>query len=252
MKRIGVISTSYDATLIYLEGISKEIERRTGDVNATRLVIRYRPDFQGSGLPKTKEDWDELSAKISREALDLALKDKCCCVALATDNLREVEPTVAELYEVVESAVWPPICRQVDVHVVELWWCAIRKLLSISVKRVLVLGTKDDMSSPFIKERLEQYGIEMVDMSNYPEEVERIDQIIRERRVDDEGVIDAKEFLVNVAWQIPPELPNCPGAVVLANHILSEYICSDDPVPSPVIDAVEEHIRCLVAEALEE
>ena len=252
MKRIGVISTSYDATLMYLEGISKEIERRTEDVNATRLVIRYCPDFQGSGPPKTKEDWDELSAKMSQEALDLALKDKCCCVALAADNLREVEPTVAELHEVVESVIWPPICHQVDVNMIELWWCVIQKLLSISAKRALVLGTKDDMSSPFIKEQLEQYGIEMVDMSNYPEEVERIDQIIRKRPVDDEGVIDAKEFLVNVAWQIPPELPNCPGAVVLANHILSEYICSDDPVPPPVIDAVEEHIKCLVTEALEE
>jgi aspartate/glutamate racemase len=190
---------------------------------------------------------------MSQEALDLALKDKCCCVALAaTDNLREVEPTVAELHEVVESVTWPPICRQVDVHMVELWRCVTQKLLSISVKRVLVLGTKDDMSSPFIKEQLEQFGIKMVDMSNYPEEVERIDQIIQKRRIDNEGVIGAKEFLVNVVWQIPPELPNCPGAVVLANHILSEYICSDDPVPSPVIDAVEEHIRCLVAEALEE
>ncbi|MCR4753876.1 MAG: hypothetical protein K5837_05720 [Candidatus Saccharibacteria bacterium] len=234
MKSIGIISTSYDATLMYLEGISKEIERRTKDANATRLVIRYCPDFQGSGPPETKEDWDQLSAKMSQEALDLALKDKCCCVALATDNLREVEPMVAELHE--------------------LWKCVAQKIQSqsMSAKHVLVLGTKDDMSSPFIREQLKQYSIEMVDTADYSEEIKLIDRIIRERPTDDEEVVDAKELLVNFIWQVPPELPQGLEAVILANPVLGEYICSDDPIQSQVIDAVEEHIRRLVTEALEE
>lgn len=252
MKSIGIISTSYDATLMYLKGISEEIERHTRDVNATRLVIRYCPDFQGSGPPKTKEGWDELSEKMIQEALELALKDKCYCVALATDNLREVEPTVAELHEVVESVIWPPTHYQVDVNMLELWECVIQKLQSISAKRVLVLGTKDDMTNPFIGEKLGQYGIELVNMDNYPEVIDRIDQIIQKRPTSDEEIVDATEFLVNAIWQIPLELPGRPGAVVLANHILSEYICSDDPVPPLVVDAVEEHIRRLVDEILEE
>ncbi|MBP5656085.1 aspartate/glutamate racemase family protein [Candidatus Saccharibacteria bacterium] len=231
MKSIGIISTSYDATLMYLEGISEEIKRRTEDVNATRLVIRYCPDFQGSGPPKTKEDWDKLSAKMSQEALDLVLKDKCCCVALATDNLREVEPMVAELHE--------------------LWRCVAQKIQLMSAKYVLVLGTKDDMSSPFIREQLKQYGIEMVDTADYLEEIELIDRIIRERPTDDEET-EAKELLVNFIWQVPPELPQGPEVVILANPVLGEYICSDDPIQSQVIDAVAEHIKVIVAEALEE
>jgi aspartate/glutamate racemase len=237
---------------MYLEGISKEIERRTEDANAARLVIRYCPDFQGSGPPKTEEDWGELSEKMSQEALDLALKDKCCCVALATDNLREVEPAVAELHEVVEGVIWPPTHYQVDVNMLELWECVAQKIQSMSAKYVLVLGTKDDMSSSFIGEQLKQYGIEMVDTADYPEEIELIDRIIRERPTDDEEVIDAKELLVNFIWQVPSELPQGPEVVILANPVLGGYICSDDPVQSPVIDAVEEHIRCLVTEALEE
>ena len=232
MKSIGIISTSYDATLKYLEGISKEIERRTEDVNATRLVIRYCPDFQGSGPPETKEGWDQLSKEIRQEALNLTLKDDCSCVALATDSLREVEPMVAELHE--------------------LWKCVAQKIHSMSAKHVLVLGTKDDMSSSFIREQLKQYGIEMVDTSDYSEEIKLIDRIIRERPTDDEEIVDAKELLVNFIWQVPPELPQGPEVVILANPVLGEYICSDDPIQSQVIDAVEEHIRCLVTEALKE
>ena len=103
------------------------------------------------------------------------------------------------------------------------------------IKRVLLLGTKAIMTNESIKRRLAEHGIEVMDTSDYLEEIEEIDRIISEELY--QGVVnpESKEFMMNFVYQFPADSNIRPNAVIFGCTELSMILEPGD-LDIPFID----------------
>ena len=113
-------------------------------------------------------------------------------------------------------------------------------------KRILLLGTKRLMNNGVIDVYLKKQGIEVMNTTNYLEEVLEIDNIIDNVR---QNIIsfDDKEYLMNFIYQFPCDSMVEPDAVVLGAPELSELIYEED-VEVPLISANQAHIDKIICQ----
>ena len=115
-------------------------------------------------------EWNEISNYLCAEAWDLAYDMRCDYIAIATNTMHEVADDI-------EGAISGERYDGVQPKLVHIGDCVAEKCLKNSVKRVTLVGTKFTMMEGFMKYRLRQNGLEVVD--NFTEsEIREINRII--------------------------------------------------------------------------
>lgn len=240
MKRIGVIGgMSYESTLHYYVQINRKVNERAGGLASADLVLRS-VNFEEYHELMESDDWDEIARGLSFEALDLVLKNKCDYVAIATNTMHKVADEVSGPHKVVSNVVW-----RVGIPLVHIGDCIAEECKKVGAKRVLLLGTKFTMTEDFMKTRLGTHNIEVMDTSNYPEEIDEINRIIFDELCHGSVTSESKEFMMNFVYQFPADSDLRPDAIVLGCTELNMILEPDD-VDIPLIDSTQAHIDKLV------
>ena len=178
MKRIGIIGgMSFESTIHYYDRINREVNQRAGGDTSADLVLRSVNFEEYRELMKLNQ-WPEIAHRLSFEALDLTLKDNCEYVAIATNTMHKVADYIVGPHEVIDSEViWPPIKSYQSVPLVHIGDCVADECKERGFKRVAIIGTKFTMTEDFMKNRLRQNGLEIVD-TFISSEIDAIDHII--------------------------------------------------------------------------
>lgn len=245
MSRIGIIGgMSYESTLHYYEQINRQVNERAGGLVSADLVLRS-VNFEEYHELMESDDWDEIAHRLSFEALDLVLKNRCDYVAIATNTMHKVADEVLGPHEVVNNVVWPSTSTWIDVPLVHIGDCIADECKKVGAKRVLLLGTKFTMTEDFMKALLGTHDIEVMDTSNCPEEIDEINRIIFEELCHGIVTSESKEFMMNFVYQFPADSDLRPDAIVLGCTELNMILEPDD-VDIPLIDSTQAHIDKLV------
>lgn len=245
MRRIGIIGgMSYESTIHYYELINRQVNKRAGGLVSADLVLRS-VNFEEYHNLMEAGDWGEIAHKLSSEALDLVLKDECSYVAIATNTMHKVADAVYGPHGVIDNGIWPHLSRCVKIPLVHIGDCIADKCNAIGARHVLLLGTKFTMTEDFMENRLAEYGIEVMDTSDYPEEIDEINRIIFEELCHGVVTPESKEFMVNFAHQFPSDSDARPDAIILGCTELNMILEPDD-VDIPIIDSTQAHIDTLV------
>ena len=101
------------------------------------------------------------------------------------------------------------------------------------------------MTEDFMKALLGTHDIEVMDTSNYPEEIDEINRIIFEELCHGIVTSESKEFMMNFVYQFPADSDLRPDAIVLGCTELNMILEPDD-VDIPLIDSTQAHIDKLV------
>ncbi len=159
MKKLGIIGgTSWASTALYYEQINKGIARRLGGLHSAVLSIESL-DLAPFAAMQQAEDWDGVAATAVEAARRLAASG-AEGLLLASNTLHKVAPEV-------EEATGLPILHIGD--------AAADRIVADRRTRVALLGTRFVQSEPFVRERYEQRGIQLVDLQPmWRAEVDRI------------------------------------------------------------------------------
>lgn len=238
-KRIGIIGVSYESTLHYYEQINRKVNERAGGLTSTDLVLRS-VNFGTYYDLMNDVDWYLIEQTLSCEAEKLACVLGCDYVAIATNTMHKVAPAIkcsVEGWCHDDSSIYPRF-----VHIGD---CIAEKLREVGAKRILFLGIKFTMTEDFMKTLLGTHDIEVMDTSNYPEEIDEINRIIFDELCHGIVTPESKEFMMNSIYQFLADSVLRPDAIVLGCTELNMILKPDD-VDIPLIDSTQAHIDKLV------
>ncbi len=159
MKKLGIIGgTSWASTALYYEQINRGIAQRLGGLHSAALSIESL-DFAPMAAMMRAKDW----AAVAQTAVEAALRLKSCGV----DGLLIASNTVHKAVPEISEATGLPILHIGD--------AAAEQIVVDGRKRVALLGTRFVQAEPFIRERYESRGIQLVDLNPlWRDEVDRI------------------------------------------------------------------------------
>ena len=159
LKKLGIIGgTSWASTALYYEQINRGVAQRLGGLHSAILAIESL-DLAPFAAMQQAEDW----AGVARTAVEAAERLKASGaegLLLASNTLHKVAPEI-------EAATALPILHIGD--------AAADKIVSDRRNRVALLGTRFVQTEPFVRERYEKRGIQLVDLQpSWRAEVDRI------------------------------------------------------------------------------
>lgn len=146
MKTIGIIGgMSWESTLSYYRLINQKVNAKLGGLHSAKVIINS-VDFAEIEPLQRHGDWNQAGERLiaAAKALESAGADG---FLIATNTMHKVAPQV-------EAAVSIPLLHIVD--------ATARALQQQNVTTVGLLGTRFTMEQAFYRERLEQYGINVL------------------------------------------------------------------------------------------
>ena len=159
MKKLGIIGgTSWASTALYYEQINRGIGQRLGGLHSAILSIESL-DLAPLAEMQQAEDWSGVAA-MSIEAARRLKASGAEGLLLASNTLHKVAPEIGDVTGL-------PILHIGD--------AAADKIAADGRSRVALLGTRFVMAEPFIRERYEARGIQLVGLNPvWRAEVDRI------------------------------------------------------------------------------
>ncbi|MFL5007622.1 MAG: aspartate/glutamate racemase family protein [Microvirga sp.] len=159
MKKLGIIGgTSWASTALYYEQINRGIGQRLGGLHSAILSIESL-DLAPLAEMQQAEDWSGVAA-MSIEAARRLKASGAEGLLLASNTLHKVVPEIGDVTGL-------PILHIGD--------AAADKIAADGRSRVALLGTRFVMAEPFIRERYEARGIQLVRLNPvWRAEVDRI------------------------------------------------------------------------------
>jgi len=159
LKKLGIIGgTSWSSTALYYEQINRGVAQRLGGLHSAVLAIESL-DLAPFAAMQQAEDWDG----VARTAVDAAQRLKASGaegLLLASNTLHKVAPQVGD-------ATGLPILHIGD--------ATADRIAADGRTRVALLGTRFVMTQPFIRERYQAKGIQLVELQPaWRTEVDRI------------------------------------------------------------------------------
>jgi aspartate racemase len=146
MKTIGMIAgMSWESSVLYYRLVNQETQRRLGGHHNARSVM-VTVDFAAVEAMQHSGDWHTLGLLMADTARQIE-RAGADFIILCTNTTHKVA-------ESIESAVRIPLLHIAD--------ATADAILKAQEKRVGLLGTKFTMEQPFIRERLERRGIEVL------------------------------------------------------------------------------------------
>jgi len=159
LKKLGIIGgTSWASTALYYEQINRGVAQRLGGLHSAVLAIESL-DLAPFAAMQQAEDWEGV-ARTTVEAAKRLKASGAEGLLLASNTLHKVAPEI-------EAATGLPILHIGD--------AAADKIVADRRNRVALLGTRFVQAEPFIRERYEKRGIQLVDLQPWwRTEVDRI------------------------------------------------------------------------------
>ncbi|MEO5564159.1 MAG: aspartate/glutamate racemase family protein [Chitinophagaceae bacterium] len=146
MKTIGLIGgISWVSTIDYYRIINTKVNERLGGNESARIIL-HSVNYGEIVALTIKGDWDSISNIITTAAQN-AEKAGANCILLCANTMHKIADNI-------QNAVSIPL-----IHVADITADAIQKK---NIKSVLLLGTRYTMEADFYKQRLKQYGIELI------------------------------------------------------------------------------------------
>jgi aspartate racemase len=159
VKKLGIIGgTSWASTALYYEQINRGIAQRLGGLHSAAMSIESL-DFAPLAAMQQAEDW----AGVEQVMVDAAIRLKSTGaegLLVAANTLHKVAPEI-------EAATGLPILHIGD--------AAAERIAADGRSRVALLGSRFVMTEPFVRERYERRGIQLVELNPvWRAEVDRI------------------------------------------------------------------------------
>lgn len=254
MKRIGIIGgLSYESTTHYYQSINDRVQELVGGWTSAELMLRS-VNFARYRKMMEDGDWNLIAGNLQEEALTL-MKSGCVYVAVASNTIHKaVRPIYAasggaNFYRTIKLIhIGDCIAEGVKREVARFAPKPVGRHSApeaVVAPRVLLLGTKSTMTENFLKDNLAKNGIEVMDTSNYPDEIAEIDRIIFHELCHGIVTAESKEFMLNFVYQFPADSQERPDAIVLGCTELDMILTPED-IDLPLVDSTEEHIRKIV------
>src|SRR5258708_17054585 len=153
MRVMGLIGgTSWEATQVYYRLINEDVKQRLGRYHSARMVI-VSVDFAPVEHGMRGARWDEVGGPLSEAARQLR--------AGGADFVILTANTAPQWFDVVEAAAGLPM-----LHIADPTADAIERA---GIKKVGLLGTRYTMEREFLRQRLDDRGLEVI----VPEEPDR-------------------------------------------------------------------------------
>ena len=159
MKKLGIIGgTSWASTALYYEQINRGVAQRLGGLHSAVLAIESL-DLAPFADMQQAEDWEG----VAETAVQAAARLKASGaegLLLASNTLHKVAPEIA---------------AATDLPILHIGDATADKVASDRRTRIALLGTRFVMTQPFIRERYEARGIQLVELQpSWRTEVDRI------------------------------------------------------------------------------
>lgn len=146
MKTIGLIGgMSFGSTVEYYRMINCEIQKSLGENNSAKIIL-YSLNFQEIKELQFKGEWEKLGEILSKAAINLE-KGGADFALICTNLMHKVAPQV-------EKNISIPLLHIVD--------ATAQKIKEQNINKIGLLGTVFTMEENFYRERLKNYGIEVV------------------------------------------------------------------------------------------
>lgn len=224
MKKLGIIGgTSWASTALYYEQINRGVAQRLGGLHSAVMAIESL-DLAPFAAMQQAEDW----AGVAATAVEAAVRLKASGaegLLLASNTLHKVAPEI-------EAATGLPILHIGD--------AAAERIASDGRSRVALLGTRFVMVEPFVRERYETRGIQLVDLQ--PMWRAEVDRIIYEELAAGRVVRESQRKLKTLITELGKQKVQ---AVVLG---CTELVLAVDTRANilPVYDTTAIHARMAV------
>ena len=196
MKRIGIVGgMSYESTLHYYERINRQVNERAGGLVSADLVLRS-VNFEEYHELMEKDDWAMIGKRLSDEATKLAIEEGCRYIAIATNTMHKVASYVSGEHSLLRQHYARPMYA--DVRLVHIGDCIAEKCKKEGIQRVALIGTRFTMTDGFMKKRLRDNGLEVIDTFK-KSEIDEIDRIIFDELCH--GIVkpESENRLLNIA-----------------------------------------------------
>ncbi|WP_456477275.1 aspartate/glutamate racemase family protein [Oceanithermus sp.] len=228
MEIIGVLGgMSWESTVVYYQLMNQEVRRRMGGAHSAEILL-YSVDFGRIEALQHAGEWALLTREMIAGARRLQ-RGGASFLVIATNTMHLMADEVAEAS---------------GLEVLHIGDVTARALLAAGVRRAGLLGTRFTMERPFMRQRLERWGIEVL----VPNEAdcEAVHRIIYEELV--QGVI--REESRQVYRQVMSRLADRgAGGIVLGCTEIGLLVGSED-APVPVFDTTRIHAVAAVEKAL--
>jgi aspartate racemase len=224
MRKLGIVGgMSWSSTALYYEHINRGVAQRLGGLHSAPLAIESL-DFANITAMECAGDWDGI-AKAVMEAAKRLEKSGAEGIVIACN-------TVHKSYEAV--------ARHVRVPVLHIGDATAERLVSDGRTRVALLGSRFTMTEPFIRNRLEMRGINLVPIASLS--MQEVDRIIFEELAVGRVVRDSQRKLKTLITELAKQKVQ---AVVLG---CTELVLAVDVRANviPVYDTTAIHARAAV------
>jgi aspartate racemase len=224
MRKLGIVGgMSWSSTALYYEHINRGVAQRLGGLHSAPLALESL-DFANITAMECAGDWDGI-AKATMDAAKRLEKGGAEGIVIACN-------TVHKSYEAV--------ARHVRVPVLHIGDATAERLVSDGRTRVALLGSRFTMTEPFIRNRLEMRGINLVPIA--PLSMQEVDRIIFEELAVGRVVRDSQRKLKTLITELAKQKVQ---AVVLG---CTELVLAVDVRANviPVYDTTAIHARAAV------
>ena len=226
MKTIGIIGgMSYESSTHYYERINKQVNERLGKLNTARIIM-YSVNFEEIEPLMRANKWDEIANILT----DIAIKLE----SIGAEVIVIATNTMHKLFDHIQSNINVPM-----IHIADT---VTEKCNEQGIKDVGLLGTAYTMREAFLKDKLQQNGLNVV----VPEDEIKIDEI--NRIIFDElckGIIkdSSREYYIEAIEELA-EHYGAKGIILGCTEI--EMLISKDDVSVPIFDTTASHIDGIV------
>jgi len=224
LKKLGIIGgASWASTALYYEQINRGVAQRLGGLHSAIMSVESL-DMAPLAAMQQAEEWDGV-ARTALQAADRLKASGAEGLLLASNTLHKVAPGVM-------AATGLPVLHIGD--------AAADRIVADGRNRVALLGTRFVMGEPFIRERYESRGIQLVDL--HPDWRTEVDRIVYEELAAGRVVRDSQRKLKTLITELGKQKVQ---AIVLG---CTELVLAVDVRANilPVYDTTAIHARMAV------
>ncbi|RST30791.1 amino acid racemase [Sphingomonas ginkgonis] len=184
MKKLGIIGgISWASTAMYYEQINRAVTQRLGGLHSASIVMESF-DLATVAALQQREDWVAMDQQFGSAAR--RLKDA------GAEGLIICSNTGHRAYDAVSEAAAIPVLHIAD--------ATAERIARDGVQRAALLGTRFTMSQGFVRERLEQRGVQLAQLD--PAWMAEIDRIIYEELAAGRVVRDSQRKLKTLITEL--------------------------------------------------
>lgn len=136
---------SWESTSTYYKAINDRVRERLGGLHSAKLLI-FSFDFAEIEANQKDGDWDAAATKLVAASRRLAAAD-AKALAICTNTMHKVAERIT---------------TSVDLPLIHIGSSVGRRLSEDGVKQVALLGTQFTMEQNFYREKIRDYGIEVM------------------------------------------------------------------------------------------